>query len=381
VNPHLLLITTSYPEPNADGSEAAGSFVSDFAETLARRIRVTVLAPGTKDLIENHGDLTISRFAGPGIPLSLLKPSNPMHWRTIIKILRYGNRRAEQIASAGSISHILALWALPSGYWARQVSRHHGIPYSVWALGSDIWTLGKLPLVKTVLRSVLYESKTCFADGYKLKEDAEYIGGRSCQFLPSVRRLPIEKNKPPRDKPPYRFAYLGRWHPNKGIDILLDAMAMLTDEDWEGIEAFRICGGGPLEPLVTARHAALKAAGRPVQLGGYQNKTGAAELLAWADYLVIPSRIESIPVIFSDALQAGCPMIATPVGDIPRLMQEYSPGILVDEPSSRAVATGLRAALDNPPIQYLEGLKKAHASFDLDRVCTQFLDSLDAVPS
>lgn len=375
MNQHLLLITTSYPEPSANGSEAAGSFVSDFAETLSTRIRVTVLAPGTAERTDILGGLTISRFAGPGFPLSLLKPANPAHWLTILKILRRGSRRAEELVTGNSISHILALWALPSGYWARQIGRRHGIPYSVWALGSDIWALGKLPVIKTVLGSVLRESNTCFADGYKLMEDAERLAGRRCHFLPSVRHLPVEKIGPPRDKLPYRFAYLGRWHPNKGIDILLDALALLTDADWKKIEAFRICGGGPLEPLVAARHAALTAAGRPVRLGGYLDKTAAAGLLAWADYLVIPSRIESIPVIFSDALQAGRPVIATPVGDLPRLMHEYQPGILVDGPSPQAVAAGLRTALEGSPRRYRDGLIRARSQFDIGRACAQFLES------
>lgn len=377
---HLLLITTSYPEPGADGSEAAGSFVSDFAETLARHIPVTVLAPGSKEREDHSGNLTIARFAGPGAPLSLLQPANPAHWLSILNILRLGSRRAERLARKNDFSHILALWALPSGYWARQLNRRHGIPYSVWTLGSDIWTLGKLPVVRTVLRSVMRASKFCFADGYKLLEDTERIAGRPCRFLPSVRRLPVNGDKSLRDSPPYRFAYLGRWHPNKGVDILLDALALLRDEDWRKIEMVRICGGGPLESLVVARHAALTAAGRPVQLGGYQDKTGAAELLAWADYLVIPSRIESIPVIFSDALQAGCPMIATPVGDLPRLMREYRPGILVDELTPSAIAEGLRTALRHAPLQYRDGLKQARTQFDVDQACSQLLGALGAEP-
>lgn len=377
---HLLLITTSYPERSADGSEAAGSFVSDFAETLARRIPVTVLAPGSSEREDRDGNLAIARFAGPGAPLSLLQPANPAHWLSILKILRLGGRRAEQLARNNDFSHILALWALPSGYWARQLKRRHGIPYSVWTLGSDIWTLGKLPLVRSVLRSVMRAGEFCFADGYKLLEDTQRIAGRPCRFLPSVRRLPVVGDKSLRDNPPYRIAYLGRWHPNKGIDILLDALALLHDEDWNRIEMVRICGGGPLESLVTARCTALASAGRPVQLGGYQDKTGAAELLAWADYLVIPSRIESIPVIFSDALQAGCPVIATPVGDLPQLMREHRPGILVDEPTPSAVAEGLRAALRNAPLQYRNGVKQARAQFDIDQACSQLLSTLGMGP-
>ncbi len=44
---------------------------------------------------------------------------------------------------------------------------------------------------------------------------------------------------------PYRLAFLGRWHPNKGTDLLLDALHQLRDEDWHRIEAVRIAGGAP----------------------------------------------------------------------------------------------------------------------------------------
>lgn len=379
MKPHFLLITTSYPERSADGSEAAGSFVSDFAETLANQMRVTVLAPGTRERTDKFGNLTISRFAGPGFPLSLLKPTNPAHWPAILRVLRRGSRRAEELASENHVNHILALWALPSGYWARQISRRHGIPYSVWALGSDIWTLGKLPMIRSILGSVLRESKICFADGYKLMEDAEHIAGHRCHFLPSVRRLPVKKIVPPRDKPPYRFAYLGRWHPNKGIDILLDALTLLTDEEWKKIEAFRICGGGQLESLVTARQSALTAAGRPVQLGGYLDKSAAADLLAWTDYLVIPSRIESIPVIFSDALQAGRPMISTPVGDLPRLMQEHKVGLLAEATSATAVADVIRHAMKESPSRFSENLANARMQFSVQAACERFLNLVRGV--
>ena len=48
--------------------------------------------------------------------------------------------------------------------------------------------------------------------------------------------------------------------------------------------------------------------------------------LRWCDYLLIPSRIESIPVILSDAIQLGTPVIATEVGDMPAVFEEMAIG-------------------------------------------------------
>jgi hypothetical protein len=43
----LVLVSTSFPVLG-DGSEAAGSFVSDLAEELAKHLPVRVVAPGTR---------------------------------------------------------------------------------------------------------------------------------------------------------------------------------------------------------------------------------------------------------------------------------------------------------------------------------------------
>jgi hypothetical protein len=46
--PHIAIVTTSFPGEKP-GSEAAGSFVSDFTEELAKHAQVTVLAPGLEE--------------------------------------------------------------------------------------------------------------------------------------------------------------------------------------------------------------------------------------------------------------------------------------------------------------------------------------------
>ena len=92
----IVLITTSYPSVN-DGSEAAGSFVKDFAEELSKHAKVIVLAPG-KSISEvlPSNSLQVKRYAGAKKPLSLLKISKSWHWLSIIKILRSGGKVLEE---------------------------------------------------------------------------------------------------------------------------------------------------------------------------------------------------------------------------------------------------------------------------------------------
>lgn len=316
----ILLVTTSFPQNNS-GEEAAGSFVMDFAHDLACSAKVAIVAPGVQENMETDGQgLRIYRYRAPRQPLSTLKPHNPFHWHAITATMSSGNRITLRAAKEIEADYILALWALPSGYWAQQAAKILNVPYATWALGSDIWSLGRLPLVRCLLANVMANATYRFADGYQLAEDVERISGEPCEFLPSARQLPV-CGLPLAHKPPYRLGFLGRWHPNKGIDLLLNALQGLSDEEWERIECIRIAGGGPLAPLVDEKIAALQAKGRSVELEGFKNPQQAAELLVWSDVILIPSRIESIPVIYTDVLQANRSMLATPVGDFPKLVQ------------------------------------------------------------
>lgn len=365
---HILIITTSFPD-KIPGSEAAGSFVADFAEEFAKHITVTVLAPGAKNDAYTYGNIQMQRYAVPILPLSSLSPSKPWHWWSIIKTLHSGNRILEKIIQANDIDHIFALWALPSGYWARKAGKKHGVPYSIWALGSDIWTLRHIPIVATILRKVLKDSKHCFADGLLLRDDVTAISGRECHFLPSTRRLESSRTKILSEHPPYKFAYLGRWHVNKGIDLLMDALHFLEDKDWLLIKEVKIAGGGALEHYVSQHASILLDAGRPIVVHGYLNKKEAIDLLEWADYLLIPSRIESIPVVFSDALQCMCPVVCTPVGDLPRLVHDLDVGVCAKQVSALNITEAIVKSLNQcPPHHFKQQLISAATQFNLGHI-------------
>lgn len=369
---HIALVTTSYPDHH-EGEAAAGSFVADFASELARFVSVTVVAPAVNSVEIDDGLLRVNRFSVPRLPLSLLNPNKPSDWLPIFTTLASGRKCLHQVCANQKIDHILALWALPSGWWAQH---ERGPPYSIWALGSDIWTLGRVPLVRTMLSRVLRGAEHCFADGLILADNVKALSSRRCSFLPSARSLPVIPKTNLPVSGPYRLAYVGRWHPNKGIDLLLDALELLDETTWTSIEEVRIAGGGPLDGPVRAHCTRLKAAGRPIVAMGYLDKTGAAGLFNWADWVLIPSRIESIPVVFSDAMQAGCPIICSPVGDLPRLVTNYRVGEVAKAVGAREFAIVLSHALCNSPASMQDGLRAAAKDFDPQQAANIFLRSI-----
>jgi glycosyltransferase involved in cell wall biosynthesis len=95
----------------------------------------------------------------------------------------------------------------------------------------------------------------------------------------------------------------------------------------------------PLIDIIAEHHL-----DRCVTINGGIRAEELVEELSRAAYLVIPSRIESIPVVFSDALQMGTLVIATPAGDLQYLMQKYSCGISAEAYSPEALTRAIEVA-------------------------------------
>lgn len=365
----LLIVTSSYPLPNADGREAAGSFVADLATEISKHKRVAVVAPGPDETVELISEnLIVYRYPAPAQALSSLRLTRPLDAFTILKVIISGRRVTERAARQTRANHVLALWALPCGSWARYAARRNGIGYSVWTLGSDIWSLGRLPLVRSFLKDVLSGAIRCFSDGMALASETERLAGRPVTFLPSTRRISGKPRSRRNRKPPFRLTFLGRWHPNKGLDLLLDALAKLSDPQWQRIAKVDIYGGGPQADMVYRKISRLAGTKRPIQAHGYVSKAEAEAIIQSSDYLIIPSRIESIPLVFSDAVKLGCPVIVNPVGDLGQLVNKFQCGIVSSDANVDGLLLALSIAINNSPQKYIPGLAAAADAFDIDKI-------------
>ncbi|GAA6152313.1 glycosyltransferase [Pseudoteredinibacter isoporae] len=354
----LLLITTSFPE-TFNGEEAAGAFVYDYCLELSMHVDLHVLHPGSKSGSRQiKSNFTVHGFSASSKALSLLKFYKPRDALQIIKILRGGKALTKELVEKYKVDHIFCLWALPSGYWARST----GVTFDIWALGSDIWSLGKIPIVRTVLRKVLMGAGRLYADGFQLADDVKALSGRECTFLPSSRNLGgVSVDKKPRDEEgKLKLVFLGRWHRNKGVDLLLEALEFLDEGDWAKISEIRIAGGGPLEKEVRSTVRALIKRGRPVTCMGYLDKAEAVDFLSRADWFLLPSRIESVPVIFSDCMQLKLPVVSMPVGDVPRLMEVYGVGFCCKNVDASDFSLAIKKALNGFSVREENFLKCAN---------------------
>jgi glycosyltransferase involved in cell wall biosynthesis len=85
----------------------------------------------------------------------------------------------------------------------------------------------------------------------------------------------------------------------------------------------------------------------PIQLAGAQDPTAVARWMCAADVVTLPSYSEGHPNVLVEALACGRPVVATPVGGIPEVVDAES-GILVPTHDAEALAAGLTQALNRP---------------------------------
>jgi glycosyltransferase involved in cell wall biosynthesis len=136
---------------------------------------------------------------------------------------------------------------------------------------------------------------------------------------------------------------VGRLHPQKGHATLIDAAALLACRR-PGVRVV-IVGGGPKADAL-ARHVEHLGLGGVVSLVG--PSAAGADALAAADVVTLASTWEGWPLVVSEAVQLGRPVVATAVGGIPEMLVDGVSGWLVEPGSPQALARALEAALVDP---------------------------------
>ena len=102
-----------------------------------------------------------------------------------------------------------------------------------------------------------------------------------------------------------------------------------------------------------------------ISLNGPIAASELADIFIGTDFLLIPSRIESIPVVFSDSIQSGVPVITMPVGDLPDIVARYECGICASDVSAAAFASAINNAFVKGKREFMPGVELARKQFDI----------------
>lgn len=335
----ILIVTSSYPR-TPDDTINAGVFVRDFAvalHNLGNEVEVvTHRKSGRADYKE---PFCVREFFWFGSEPTLTSLNLKTPWGALgaVSLLVFGISKLRSRIKRFKPAIVCAMWATPSGFIARGACPRFGTPYAVWLLGSDVWRYEDSSRGRKMLRWVCKPAKFLFADGVELGKRAKNLLGREPLFLPSNRDLSRFINETPAlEGLSDSYLFVGRFDYNKGPDVLASAIRVYSSRG--GKSRFFLFGLGALKKQVENALRELVEK-KQVSIGGVIAPEKLVAHLKGVKALIIPSRLESIPVIFSDAMQAGCPVISTDVGDLKELVKLFGVGIVVPKENPEALAS------------------------------------------
>lgn len=155
-------------------------------------------------------------------------------------------------------------------------------------------------------------------------------------ILPSKDFLEAFKCKSNAADRPLLVGYLGRLSPEKGIDVLIQTIKLLTSRD-DDIKVL-IAGDGILRETVE-KELENEIKNGKVQLLGWLSHEKIPEFLSQIRLLLMPSYTEGLPSGLIEAMACGTPVIASPVGAIPNVIVDGENGLLIDKLTPKNVAS------------------------------------------
>jgi glycosyltransferase involved in cell wall biosynthesis len=366
---NIHIITSSYPADPEDPSGTAGLFVRQFAVELAARQHSVIVQPAARKnkYVPDPGiSIVPAPWKGGDQELASMNKGNPINWWIFLFYFLNGIKNTFNINKRYRVDRTLCMWAVPSGLFGLAGKLAQNMPYDVWALGSDIWKIRRIPVLgRMILKKVMKNADRVFADGIQLCKEVKELTGVTCEFLASSRKLPPPQKKAilPASPGLKHFMFVGRYHINKGPDLLIKAVSRLPQETRDAIHV-HMFGLGPMETELKDMISEFRL-NKYISLNGPIQSQEFSNYLDSVSFLVIPSRIESIPVVFSDAVQTGTPVVSNPVGDLTDLITKFNCGIIAAEVSAEALSAAIEEAVKTGEDHFREGVKNACKLFEI----------------
>lgn len=157
-----------------------------------------------------------------------------------------------------------------------------------------------------------------------------------------------------------RLLFVGRLDRQKGVDRLFDIVRQL---------------GPQVHAVVVGSAVVGDQAGAPpdnLHITGWLAREEISAYCAAAELMLVPSRWEGLPLVALEAMRARCPVMASPVGGLPEVIDDGVTGCLIEGNDTAAWVQAVRT-LTTDRLQQMgqAGRERFEALFTLERVVEQ----------
>jgi len=372
-----ILLFGPYPAPGQPLAGGLMAVVHDLAQGLGRRpgLEVAVAAAHVQaaENIEQDGPVKIYRLKVPRY--------TRLRWQRPLRrsLLAAAEDFQPTLVHAHS-THYYAAAAL-DGVWPRVITAHGVVRHE--AALNDAGSLKERlawPYDALFEARVLQRARACIAiTPYIRQAFARYSHIHWYDIENPVDDACFAIERRPEAG---RLLTAARVIPRKGIDALIEALAETAARFPQA--RLHIAGETASAPEYAAacrrRVEALGLADRVVFLGALQRADLLAEYAQAAGF-ILAGRQETAPVVVSEALAAGCPVIATAVGGVPHQIEHETTGLLIPPQQPDALAAAMTRLLSHPDEAAVWGqaARRAAHRYRLEAVIDKHLTVYDDV--
>lgn len=391
---NVLVLTSTFPRWKNDSTP---SFVFSLSRLLAKKYRITVLAPHAFKAAKTEKiyNINIHRFRyffpekyqkiayGAGIIPNVKK--------SFLAKLQIPGFLASQIKNAKStieknkINLIHAHWLIPQGLIGAMLKKKYKLPLIVTIHGSDLFPL-KNKFFKSLQKKVADNADIITVNSEAAKNE---LVSRFPEIKNKIVKIPMgidtklfrPKNaggKFKKYKGKKIILFAGRLNEQKGIECLFKALPIVISEI-KNIKLLIIGEGEYRKQLEKAadelnirNHVEFLGSKSHNELAGYYNL---------ADVFVLPSitsRIgtESFGLVLAEAMACGTCVIGSSSGGINEIIKNNENGLIFQEKNSEELADDIIKILKDGKFRERlaeNGLKYSRKNFDWNIISGKFL--------
>ena len=189
---------------------------------------------------------------------------------------------------------------------------------------------------------------------------------------------PVAFDVPAVSAKPNLVLFLGRLEAEKGIYDLLEAVAAVR----AGVPDLRLVCAGDGDRVGVQRYAERLGIADAIKFTGWVGPSGKRALLEHAAVCALPSYQEALPASLIEAMAAGVPVVASPVGGIPEVVTDGASGYLVGAGDTKSLQRALARLLADRALARRMGeaaRETAFARFSPERALVPLEDLYEAL--
>jgi len=340
----VLTLTPFYPH---QGDDAGGCFVAEPLQWMSKsEVRNTVIAVqplyrATSQAADSDFPVNWLRYfslpGGFGLPTA-----GAFLFARIIGLIR-------ELQRTQPISLIHAHAPLPCGHAAMLLQAELAIPYVVSVHGLDAFSTEQVSgrsgqWCRSISERVYRSAKRVICVSEHVREQVLAGTGPTCRTSVVYNGVDPERFSPAKEPRVGAQVILsvGNLIPIKGHDVLIKAVAMLT-QDFPSLE-LEIIGEGSERSRLEGLAAQLNIADR-VRFVGRKSRSEVAAAMQRCTVFALPSRYEALGCVYLEAMAAGKPTVGCRGQGIAEVIRHGSNGFLVGPDNDRELALALTLLL------------------------------------